>query len=697
MFPFDPAPRSLAAPSSSTDGAPSRTRHCAIAVASAFGLAATMVAPVSAPAAVPVDAAEMEPLPAALERVHPAWRDFAPQWRSEPCPFAPRVDFDKERIDCGYVLVPENRRREDSRLIKLSVARLRADSDAPEAGTSVYLTGGPGGWATLIAPAVASSSSRRARHMRETSHWIFPDHRGTAFSEPDFCRGLHASIADPEPFGTQSRQRYADDLKRCLEEARARGVDVAAYTTWDNAMDMRDIRRALALPQWNLFGVSYGTDLGQMVLRVDGEGVRSAVLDSVVPPPPMSWEHFSFGMRSALDALDQGCRHHGACAGRFGDLHALARATVERFREQPLSVPEIDADIAPSGTVHVNHHLAAWGIFQALYISDLYPVLPAVMEAWARQEPAMMRAYIEQLAQPAGPDWGHGLQIVVNCSGPQVSGAGGTAAGGADFWAEALLDGHYTEHCRDLGLLAPDPLNTLLHTAVPVLVLAGAVDPITPPGFARALLPGLANGHYVEVPFGGHGASRLDCPADIMAAFLRNPATAPDMGCIDAMEPPDFVTDYRATAGPLQLASHVREGRYVAAAWGAIPALLLVFAVLAFPLAALGRRLDGTGTALPRPRGLSWLAATLAMAALALLALSVQRTLTISPALLPLGLIGPTGAAGLLFVLALVAGAGALWTLRGASRPLGTTLGIGLTVLGVIGLLAFCLQYDLVL
>lgn len=644
-----------------------------------------------------VDAADLEPLPAALERVHPAWRDFAPQWRSEPCPFAPRMDFDKERIDCGYVLVPENRRREDSRLIQLSVARVRADSDQPAAGTSVYLTGGPGGWATLIAPGLVSSSSRRAQHMRETSHWIFPDHRGTAFSEPDFCRGLYTNIADPAPYGAHSRQRYANDLERCLDEARARGVDVVAYTTWDSAMDMRDIRRALDLPQWNLFGISYGTELGQMVMRVDAEGVRSAVLDSVVPAPPTSWEDFSFGMQSALTALDEGCRRHGTCAQRFGDLDALARRTVEQFRQQPLTVSGIDPYIAPSGTVQVNHHLAAWGMFQALYASALYPVLPAVMEAWARQDPAMLRAYIEQLAQPAGPDWGHGLSIVANCSGSLVGDSEGTAAAGDSFWSEALVDGHITEYCDDLGLVAPDPLNTPLDTAIPVLVLAGAVDPITPPAFARALLPGLANGHYVEVPYGGHDASRLDCPADIMAAFLGNPTAAPDTSCIEAMETPDFVTDYRATAGPLTLAGHVREGRHFAAAWGAAPALLLIVAVLAFPLAALGRRIDRSGVALPRPRALAWLAAGLAVAGLAALALSVQRTLSISPALLPLGLVGPTGVAGLMFVLALVAGAGALWTLRGKTRPLGTTLGIGLTVLGVIGLLVFCLQYDLVL
>ena len=50
------------------------------------------------------------------------------------------------------------------------------------------------------------------------------------------------------------------------------------------------------LDQWNLFGVSYGTELGQMVLRIDPGGVRSAVLDSVVSPPPMSWGGTAFGL-----------------------------------------------------------------------------------------------------------------------------------------------------------------------------------------------------------------------------------------------------------------------------------------------------------------------------------------------------------------------------------------------------------------
>jgi len=83
-----------------------------------------------------VNAAE-QGLPPALARVHPAWRDFRPEWRPEPCPFDGYVDFNKDRVECGYMLVPENRRDPDSRLIRLSVARVQQ---------SPPMTLGPSGW-----------------------------------------------------------------------------------------------------------------------------------------------------------------------------------------------------------------------------------------------------------------------------------------------------------------------------------------------------------------------------------------------------------------------------------------------------------------------------------------------------------------------------------------------------------------------
>ena len=64
------------------------------------------------------------------------------------------------------------------------------------------------------------------------------------------------------------------------------GVDFTAFTSKQNAADMYSVADALGYDQFNYFGVSYGTLLGQYVMdqAKDHPGMlRSVILDSVVP------------------------------------------------------------------------------------------------------------------------------------------------------------------------------------------------------------------------------------------------------------------------------------------------------------------------------------------------------------------------------------------------------------------------------
>ena len=61
------------------------------------------------------------------------------------------------------------------------------------------------------------------------------------------------------------------------------GSDLSAYNTTVNA-DIADLRTALKIDQWNGYRVSNGSELALQLLRDHPEGIRSVVLDSVVPP-----------------------------------------------------------------------------------------------------------------------------------------------------------------------------------------------------------------------------------------------------------------------------------------------------------------------------------------------------------------------------------------------------------------------------
>ena len=76
---------------------------------------------------------------------------------------------------------------------------------------------------------------------------------------------------------------------------------------------------------------------------------------------------------------------------------------------------------------------------------------------------------------------------------------------------------------------------------LPTLLLAGSLDPITPPHWAEEAAETLPNSWVFELPAVGHGAmdSHL-CGSDIVLAFLDDPTEEPDSSCIADIDPPTF-------------------------------------------------------------------------------------------------------------------------------------------------------------
>ncbi len=641
-----------------------------------------------------------EGLPAYLTREHPVWRAFAPKWVAAPCPYPSSAKYNRERVDCGYVLVPENRRNPDSRLIRLSVARVQSTEASPAAGITVFLNGGPGNPIVRAGPRFSRADTPWMRRVTEVSDMVLLDQRGTGYSEGFFCRGLdRAALSPTDPQSEQSIAYLVGEYRRCLDEGVQRGVDVTAYTTWDNAMDVRDVREALGLKQWNVFGGSYGTELGQMVLRIDAAGTRAAVLDSVVAPPPLSWGGTAFGMRNALEALNAACVEHGACASRFGDLAKLAENAVDAYRDKPLVLGDLPSEVVPSRELVLNHRVVSSGFFSALYSRQLYPAMPALMEAVAARDEVALRATATILADANDLEWGSGMGVVTACSGfgPVSAARAEEVRTSAPFWTEALANsGTYDDLCEPLGLLEPDPLHTFLESDVPVLLAAGSVDPITPPAYAEYVHTGLTNSFLIEVPFTGHFATAPGCPAGILADFLRSPTQAPDASCLDDMDGVEFVTQYKPTRAVYDLYQTVEEGRYSALIVPGMAILALLTALLAYPVAWVGRKLDRQRSEHANPRRLAWFAAFLMLGGATALGLAAMQTFSRSVALLALGLIGPTVWVTPLIVLgvliALLALVAAIrkrsdaGTVAGVSVVLGSgiALSVSLTLLGLL-------------
>ncbi|MEM1087321.1 MAG: alpha/beta hydrolase [Pseudomonadota bacterium] len=577
------------------------------------------------------------------ERVHPTWTSFQPEFTPYVCPFhsgAPK--YDPKEFICGYVLVPEDRTNTDSRLIQLSVLQIKSTSEDPEAKAIIRLTGGPGA-PSLSAGRIRAYQGDWATEFRDAADLIFFDQRGIGHSEGHFCRAVPRSFQYGVAAMPDGHEKLIENFRKCLAEAQQKGIPIDAYSTWQNALDVRDIRRALGYDEWVLLGVSYGTALGQAIIDVDSEGVRAAILDSVVPatdPTDRTWNTVA-GFRSALTAMNDMCAADEVCARDVGDMAARFIATFEDYDANPMIIEDLDPGAVLEGRIVMDGTLAASAVFQALYDHTLYPDFPSLLTALENRDKAAITAYAGRLGRSIDHAAGNGLEIVANCRGSALESKRTLSE---MYTEEPILSGlvssvQWTELCTRAYKVDPDPSVKPLITDVPVLVGAGLVDPITPPNYSKSIMPGLANGQYVEVPYTGHGAfvSHFEgCGGDMMLAFAKAPMEPVDTSCIAGISPPDFLTKLIETQGPYDFAIALQSGTYPRGLIAA--ALVALLALIASPIGWAARKIEGRqALSLNGARPLAWLGAGVTLGGLYLTVSQILATATNNPMALPIG------------------------------------------------------------
>ena len=189
----------------------------------------------------------------------------------------PQLDLGAD-FECGYLTVPENRSAQDGRTIRLAVAAARATAPARLPDAIVYLTGGPGNSALASAAGLVEAGWNAERDL------VVLEQRGTLKSEPllacpELDTYLDGAVGSP-PTSSDVAAQEAEALQACRDRIAAEGWDLAAYNTTENAADVADLRVALGIEEWNVYGVSYGTYVALELLRNQPEGIRAVVLDS---------------------------------------------------------------------------------------------------------------------------------------------------------------------------------------------------------------------------------------------------------------------------------------------------------------------------------------------------------------------------------------------------------------------------------
>ncbi len=454
----------------------------------------------------------------------------APEVSDRPCTDLPE-DFELT-VRCHWLEVPADREQPDGAAVRLAVAVLESPTADADDEPIVRLQGGPGFPSISNVPGFVDDVEELGRDV------VLYDQRGIGLSEPPLAcpeqeDAVVRNLGRDEPYEVELAD-FRDAVLACRARLVDEGVDLDLYDTETSAADLADLRVALGIEQWHLWGPSYGGRLALATMRSHPEGIASAVLDSVYPPSGATVEAVLDAAAGAVDALIAGCAADPGCAAEHPDFEA----TIDEVQQQYNATPfEGTVDLGePRGTVPIvitGDDIYA-GLAFALRDTELIPLLPTFAADLARGETGII-PLVAQEAVPFATRAAAGVLYSVDCADVGPLDAEDSAALIEDPGRAAGLivyQGHTFCEEWDVEPL-DDAFREPVRSDIPALVLAGTYDPITPPDYSRAVADVLTDATYVEFEGFGHvvGLSS-DCSTELIATFLDDPTAELDTSCV---------------------------------------------------------------------------------------------------------------------------------------------------------------------
>jgi pimeloyl-ACP methyl ester carboxylesterase len=262
-----------------------------------------------------------------------------------PRPLAP-FEIEGHTVACGTVSVPEDHEDPEGRRIDLAFMIFKSRSLSPAPDAVVHLHGGPG----VGIVARTSTTTTFFEHLRTRRDIVAFDQRGVDASAAAESRCFATLAADPEAL-VQATQGIGDRValtrqmtRDCLDEIAASGADITTINTWQNAQDVRAVMHTLGYPVYNIYGISYGTKLGQEVMRSAPEGLRSVVLDSVAPVQAPIYDTLALPHAEAIQGIFDACSADALCDAAYPDLRNRFWALFIQLEAQPITTPDLVID-----------------------------------------------------------------------------------------------------------------------------------------------------------------------------------------------------------------------------------------------------------------------------------------------------------------------------------------------------------------
>ncbi len=414
---------------------------------------------------------------------------------------------------CGTMSRPLDPSGEVEGEIELRVAVVPALNLTPQPDPLVPIAGGPGGGSVQFYAAY-SGAFEEVRRNRDI---LLIDQRGTGESSTMDCE-----YDDDLAEGEYSTELTIEYTKLCLDEL---PHDPRFFTTSVAVTDMEAVREALGYPTLNLYGVSYGTRVAQHFARQYPGSTRTIIIDGVVPPTVSLGPEIATESQKAIDRILARCEEDEACNERFPTLAADFTRVVAQLREGPVAIEVPHPSTGRPEAVDFGIGEFAAAVRLLAYSPISISLIPLMIDEAGKGNFVPLGGQFMMTLVAMMDSLALGMHNSVVC------------AEDVPFFDNVSID-HDAIAASYMGAFQLDALEAIcsvwprgpiddefkvpLKTDLPVLLLSGDADPITPPRYADMAAVDLANATHLIGKNQGHGQISVGCTPQIVADFIES-------------------------------------------------------------------------------------------------------------------------------------------------------------------------------
>jgi pimeloyl-ACP methyl ester carboxylesterase len=545
-----------------------------------------------------------------------------PRFEPSNCTFKYAAQITQGRnIQCGYLVVPETYENASGPTIRLAVVVFKAANSGSASDPLFMLQGGPGGSTIEI---YTQLLPLYPQFWRDRDVVLF-DQRGTLYSQPALmCPEYDKMVLDTldvKLSDEESNKAFQDAMRACRSRLAGEGINLGAYNSRESAGDVDALRQVLGYAKIDLYGVSYGTLLAQHVMRFYPGGLRTVILDGVVPTNVNVFNNIPRLENRAFEALFSACSADTECNQNYPNLRQVFYDTVDRLNANPVHIQLTDPDTNKTYASLMDGDSLIGSIFQMIYMTELVPFLPRTIYDARAGKFDLIERIMSQLVFDRSTSYG--MYYSVNCSEdgdvtpnpddlknlpPEIV---NVEKNNVEYYLQTCA----TWNVPALGSVMDEPVKS----DIPTLLLSGQFDPVAPEEYAKDVASSLPHSYSFLFPWGGHGSvGTNECANTILLEFLNNPSSAPDASCITTHGNIQFMTPSSLIHLPVvpelvNLALSLQGSRLVELVVYFVALFLLLTALGIYPLVwlvRLGRRssadsasaLSGAAVRTHRPR-----------------------------------------------------------------------------------------------